>query len=55
MKVSDPILFGHAVEIFFADVFKKYAKEFKELGVNVRNGWGDVVEKNQATSSRFTR
>ncbi|QLE78845.1 NADP-dependent isocitrate dehydrogenase [Francisella sp. Scap27] len=45
MKVSDPILFGHAVEIFFADVFKKYAKEFKELGVNVRNGWGDVVEK----------
>ncbi|AXA33379.1 NADP-dependent isocitrate dehydrogenase [Francisella adeliensis] len=45
MKVSDPILFGHAVEIFFADVFKKYAKEFKELGVNVRNGWGDVIEK----------
>lgn len=45
MKVSDPILFGHAVEIFFADIFKKYAKEFKELSVNVRNGWGDVVEK----------
>ncbi|WP_150464018.1 NADP-dependent isocitrate dehydrogenase [Francisella sp. XLW-1] len=45
MKVSDPILFGHAVEIFFEDVFKKYAKEFKELGVNPRNGWGDAVEK----------
>ncbi len=45
MKVSDPILFGHVVEVFFADVFKKYAKEFKELGVNVRNGWGDAIEK----------
>jgi len=45
MKVSDPILFGHAVEIFFAEIFTKYAKEFKELGVNVRNGWGDAVEK----------
>ena len=45
MKVSDPILFGHAVEVFFEDVFKKYAKEFKELGVNSRNGWGDAVEK----------
>ena len=45
MKVSDPILFGHAVEVFFAEIFTKYAKEFKELGVNVRNGWGDAVEK----------
>ena len=45
MKVSDPILFGHAVEVFFEDVFKKYEKEFKELGVNSRNGWGDAVEK----------
>ncbi|ASG68540.1 isocitrate dehydrogenase (NADP(+)) [Francisella halioticida] len=45
MKVSDPILFGHAVEAFFEDIFKKYAKEFKELGVNSRNGWGDAVEK----------
>ncbi|APC97333.1 NADP-dependent isocitrate dehydrogenase [Francisella frigiditurris] len=45
MKISDPILFGHAVEIFFEDVFKKYAKEFKQLGVNPRNGWGDAVEK----------
>ncbi|KEI35441.1 isocitrate dehydrogenase [NADP] [Francisella sp. W12-1067] len=45
MKISDPILFGHAVEIFFEDVFKKYAKEFKELGINPRNGWGDAVEK----------
>jgi isocitrate dehydrogenase len=45
MKVSDPIMFGHAVEVFFAEIFTKYAKEFKELGVNVRNGWGDAVEK----------
>ena len=45
MKVSDPIMFGHAVEIFFGEIFEKYAKEFKELGVNSRNGWGDAVSK----------
>ncbi len=45
MKVSDPILFGYAVEVFFGEICTKYAKEFKELGVNVRNGWGDAVEK----------
>ena len=45
MKVSDPIMFGHVVEVFFADVFKKHGETFKTLGVNVKNGFGDVVAK----------
>ena len=45
MKVSDPIIFGHAVQVFFADVFTKHAALFKELGVDARNGFGDVVAK----------
>jgi isocitrate dehydrogenase len=45
MKVSDPIIFGACVEVFFADVFEKYAKEFEDLGVDVRNGLGDVYAK----------
>ena len=43
MKVSDPIIFGAAVEVFFKDVFAKYAKEFDELGVDTTNGLGDVA------------
>jgi isocitrate dehydrogenase len=42
MKVSDPIIFGQAVEVFFADVFDKHADVFEELGVNPDNGLGDV-------------
>jgi isocitrate dehydrogenase len=38
MKVSDPILFGHAVSVYFADVFRKHAATFAELGVNPNNG-----------------
>ncbi len=38
MKVSDPIIFGHVVEVFFADVFDKHAATFRELGVNPNNG-----------------
>merc|ERR1719506_523601 len=38
MKVSDPILFGHAVKAYFAPVFEKHAATFKELGVNPNNG-----------------
>ena len=38
MKISDPIMFGHALEVFFAPVFEKFAAEFKELGVNARLG-----------------
>jgi len=45
MKVSDPIIFGNAVEVFFADVFAKHADTFAEIGVNVNNGLGDVYSK----------
>ncbi len=45
MKVSDPIMFGHAVSIYFQDVFEKHANKFTELGVNPNNGLGDVYSK----------
>ncbi len=45
MKVSDPIIFGAIVEVYFADVFTKYAELFKALGVNTSNGLGDVYAK----------
>ena len=45
MKVSDPIMFGHFVTVFYKDVFEKHAATFKELGVNVKNGLGDVYAK----------
>ena len=45
MKVSDPIIFGHAVKVFFADLFKKYGKTFKEIGADVNNGLGNLLEK----------
>ncbi len=45
MKVSDPIIFGHAVETYFSDVFNKYASEFEDIGVDVRNGFGDLLSK----------
>lgn len=45
MKVSDPIIFGHGVTVFFEDVFTKHEKLFKELGVNANNGLGDVYAK----------
>lgn len=45
MKVSDPIIFGHAVSVFFADVFKKHAAVFEELGVDPNNGLGDLYAK----------
>ena len=45
MKISDPIMFGHAFEIFFEDVFKKYADVFKEVGVNPNLGMGDLEKK----------
>ena len=45
MKVSDPIIFGHAVSVYFKDVFEKHAATFEKLGVNVRNGFGDVLAK----------
>ncbi|WP_342347808.1 NADP-dependent isocitrate dehydrogenase [uncultured Nitrospira sp.] len=45
MKVSDPIMFGHAVTVYFENVFKKHEQVFKELGVNPNNGLGDVYAK----------
>ena len=45
MKVSDPIIFGHAVRVFFADVFEKHAATLDKLGVDVNNGLGDLIEK----------
>lgn len=48
MKVSDPIIFGHAVTVYYQDVFEKYADVFDELGVDANNGLGDVYAKIQA-------
>jgi isocitrate dehydrogenase len=45
MKVSDPIIFGHAVKVFFRDLFTKHADTFEELGVDVNNGFGDLIAK----------
>ncbi|ATA76436.1 Isocitrate dehydrogenase (NADP) [Capnocytophaga canimorsus] len=45
MKVSDPIIFGHAVRTFFTDVFEKHADTFKKIGVDANNGFGDVIAK----------
>ncbi|WP_415238338.1 NADP-dependent isocitrate dehydrogenase [Seleniivibrio woodruffii] len=45
MKVSDPVMFGHCVEVYYKTVFEKYAAEFKQIGVNTSNGLGDVYAK----------
>ncbi len=45
MKVSDPVIFGYAVEVFFADVFANHADVFRSLGVNVNNGFNDLLSK----------
>jgi len=45
MKDSDPVLFGHAVTVFFAELFEKHAATFKSIGVNPNNGLGDVYAK----------
>jgi isocitrate dehydrogenase len=45
MKVSDPIIFGHAVKVFFKELFEKYKSDFDEIGVDVRNGFGDLESK----------
>ncbi|MCK5678760.1 MAG: NADP-dependent isocitrate dehydrogenase, partial [Flavobacteriaceae bacterium] len=48
MKISDPIIFGHAVTVFFNDVFEKHSKIIKELGVDVNNGFGNLIKKIQS-------
>jgi isocitrate dehydrogenase len=45
MKVSDPIIFGHAVRVFFREVFERHAGVLERLGVDANNGFGDVVAK----------
>ena len=45
MKISDPIIFGHMVKVYYKEVFAKHASLFKELGVNVNNGLGDLYDK----------
>ncbi|WP_068397107.1 NADP-dependent isocitrate dehydrogenase [Kribbia dieselivorans] len=45
MKVSDPIMFGHAVEVFYAPVFEKHGATFEQLGVNPNLGLGDLLAK----------
>ena len=45
MKVSDPIIFGHCVEVFYKAVFEKHADAIAELGVDVKNGLGDLYAK----------
>ncbi len=47
MKVSDPIIFGHAVKVFYKDVFAKHTDTFEALGVDANNGIGDVYAKIQ--------
>ena len=55
MKVSDPIIFGHAVRVFFADLFKKHGKTFKEIGADVNNGLGNLLGKlNELTKEKST-
>ncbi len=45
MKVSDPVLFGHCVSVYFKDVLDKYEPEFKQIGVNVNNGLAVILDK----------
>ena len=45
MKISDPVIFGHVVSVFFEDVFNEYKEIFKQLGVNPNNGIGDLLAK----------
>ena len=47
MKVSDPIIFGQVVEVFFEDVFAKYGDKFEQLGITANNGLGDLFAKIQ--------
>jgi len=51
MKVSDPIIFAHVVRVFFKDLVEKHDVTFKELGVDFKNGFGDLISKLQNTSA----
>ncbi|HIP31676.1 MAG TPA: NADP-dependent isocitrate dehydrogenase [Crocinitomicaceae bacterium] len=47
MKVSDPIIFGHAVKVFFKELFEKHGETFDKIGVNVNNGFGNLLSNIQ--------
>ncbi|MGQ3678738.1 NADP-dependent isocitrate dehydrogenase [Tenacibaculum discolor] len=51
MKVSDPIIFGHAVRVFFKDLFAKHGNTFKEIGVDVNNGFGNLLSNLEELST----
>ena len=53
MKVSDPIIFGHTVKVYFAELFKKHKETFETLGVDVNHGFGDVLSKLQNLSPQL--
>ena len=53
MKVSHPIVFGHAVKIFYKDLFKKYGDLFEKLGVNPNNGLSSIYEKIEGLPTSF--
>ena len=50
MKVSDPIIFGYVIDVYFSEIITKYADQLNELGVDFRNGFGDLIDKIQALS-----
>ncbi|MCG8761797.1 NADP-dependent isocitrate dehydrogenase [Tenacibaculum finnmarkense] len=51
MKVSDPIIFGHAVRVFFKDLFAKHSATFEEIGVDVNNGFGNLLSNLEEVSA----
>ena len=51
MKVSDPIIFGHGVKVFYKSVFEKFGKELNEAGINVNNGFGNLLSNLNRLSS----
>lgn len=51
MKVSDPVIFGHAVRVFFKDIFDKYSNDLQSIGVDVSNGFGDLLTHIKKLSS----
>ena len=50
MKVSDPIIFGHAVSVYYKEIFEKHSETLQKLGVNPNNGIGDLYEKIKSLS-----
>jgi len=53
MKVSDPIIFGYVVDAYFEEIITKYGDKLNELGVDFRNGFGDLIDKIQTLSKEL--